>query len=75
MNKQEALFVLRQLPYDCEVQITINSPDKYISSGDVESLGVSRQLLGYHVKLGDVRTVAVGRQKKYLLADILKLKD
>lgn len=75
MTKQEALFILQQLPDDSDVQIITNSPDKYISSGEVESLGVSRQLLGYHVKLGDVRTIAAGRQKKYLLADILKLKN
>ena len=75
MTKQEAISILQQLPDDSDVQIITNTPDKYISSGEVESLGISRQLLGYHVKLGDIRTVAMGRQKRYLLADILKLKN
>ena len=44
-----------------------------ISSRQVEQMGISRQLLKYHVKLGHVRTVPYGKQKRYLLEDIKKL--
>ena len=43
-----------------------------ISSKQVEQMGISRQLLKYHVKLGHVRTVPYGKQKRYLLEDIKK---
>ena len=44
-----------------------------VSSKRVEQMGISRQLLRYHVKLGHVRTVPYGKQKRYLLEDIDKL--
>ena len=44
-----------------------------ISSKRVEQMGISRQLLKYHVKLGHVRTVPYGQQKRYMLEDIAKL--
>lgn len=44
-----------------------------ISSKRVEQMGISRQLLKYHVQLGHVRTVPYGKQKRYLLEDIKKL--
>ena len=44
-----------------------------VSSKQVEQMGVSRQLLKYHVRLGHVRTVPYGKQKRYLLEDIKKL--
>ena len=44
-----------------------------VSSKRVEQMGISRQLLKYHVKLGHVRTVPYGKQKRYLLEDIEKL--
>ena len=44
-----------------------------ISSKQVEQMGISRQLLKYHVQLGHVRTVPYGKQKRYLLKDIEKL--
>ena len=44
-----------------------------VSSKQVEKMGISRQLLKYHVKLGHVRTVPYGKQKRYLLEDIKKL--
>ena len=44
-----------------------------ISSKRVEQMGISRQLLKYHVHLGHVRTVPYGKQKRYLLEDIKKL--
>ena len=44
-----------------------------VSSKQVEQMGVSRQLLKYHVKLGHVRTVPYGKQKRYLLEDVKKL--
>ena len=44
-----------------------------VSSKQVEQMGVSRQLLKYHVKLGHVRTVPYGKQKRYMLEDVKKL--
>ena len=44
-----------------------------VSSKQVEQMGVSRQLLKYHVQLGHVRTVPYGKQKRYLLEDVKKL--
>ena len=44
-----------------------------ISSKQVEKMGISRQLLKYHVKLGHVRTVPYGKQNRYILEDIKKL--
>ena len=44
-----------------------------ISSKQVEQMGISRQLLKYHVRLVHVRTVPYGKQKRYLLEDIKKL--
>ena len=44
-----------------------------VSSKQVEQMGISRQLLRYHVRLGQVRTVPYGKQKRYLLEDIRKL--
>ena len=44
-----------------------------VSSKRVEQMGISRQLLKYHVQLGHVRTAPYGKQKRYLLEDIKKL--
>ena len=44
-----------------------------VSSKQVEQMGISRQLLKYHVRLGHVRTVPYGKQKRYLLEDVKKL--
>ena len=44
-----------------------------VSSKQVEQMGVSRQLLKYHVGLGHVRTVPYGKQKRYLLEDVKRL--
>ena len=44
-----------------------------VSSKQVEQMGISRQLLKYHVNLGHVRTVPYGKQKRYLLEDVKKL--
>ena len=44
-----------------------------ISSKQVEKMGVSRQLLKYHVKLGHIRTVPYGKQNRYILEDVKKL--
>ena len=44
-----------------------------VSSKQVEQMGVSRQLLKYHVRLGHVRTVPYGKQKRYMLDDVKKL--
>lgn len=44
-----------------------------IRSKQVEKLGISRQLLRYYVINGYIRTVPYGKQKRYLLEDVLKL--
>ena len=44
-----------------------------VSSKQVEQMGISRQLLKYHVQLGHVRTVPYGKQKRYMLDDVKKL--
>ena len=44
-----------------------------VSYKQVEQMGVSRQLLKYHVRLGHVRTVPYGKQKRYMLEDVKKL--
>ena len=44
-----------------------------VSSKQVEQMGISRQLLKYHVQLGHVRTVPYGKQKRYLLEVIKKI--
>ena len=44
-----------------------------VSSKQVEKMGISRQLLKYHTRLGHVRTVPYGKQKRYMLEDIKKL--
>ena len=44
-----------------------------VSSKQVERMGISRQLLKYHVNLGHVRTVPYGKQKRYMLEDVKKL--
>lgn len=44
-----------------------------VSSKCVEQMGISRQLLKYHVRLGHVRTVPYGKQKRYMLEDVKKL--
>ena len=71
MNKLEAIKVIDLLPND--VDIIITTGPKYVSCSQVEALGISRQLLGYHVKLGNIHTVKEGRYNKYLLKDVLKL--
>ena len=44
-----------------------------VSSKQVEQMGISRQLLKYHVQSGHVRTVPYGKQKRYILEDVKKL--
>ena len=46
-----------------------------VRSGQVEKLGISRQLLRYYVTNGYIRTVPYGKQKRYLLEDVLKYVD
>ena len=74
MTVKEAKQYLAILPDDAEVELHIIE-NKTISSGEVEKLGISRQLLRYHVNTGQVRTVPHGKQKRYLLEDILRIKD
>lgn len=68
MTKQEAINYIASLPDDSDLEVRITN--KFISSGEVEKLGISRQLLRYWVATGKVRTEACGKQKKYLLDDI-----
>ena len=44
-----------------------------VSSKRVEQMGISRQLLKYHIEIVHVRTVPYEKQKRYLLEDIKKL--
>ena len=44
-----------------------------VSSKRVEQMGISRQLLKYHVQIGHVRTVPYEKKKRYLLEDVKKL--
>ena len=72
MTKQEALEYINSLPEDSNIEITVT--DRIVSSGEIEKMGISRQLLRYYVSTGQVRTVPHGKQKKYLLDDINKLR-
>ena len=71
MTKQEAIDYINTLPEESNIEITVM--DKIVSSGEIEQMGFSTQLLKYHVKLGRVRTVPYGKQKRYLLEDVEKL--
>lgn len=71
MTKQEAINYINILEEDVELEVSITN--RVASSGEVEKLGISRQLLRYWVATGKVRTVPYGKQKKYLLDDINKL--
>jgi hypothetical protein len=71
MTKQEAIVYINNLPEDSNIEVTVL--DRIVSSGEVEKLGISRQLLRYWVSTGKVRTIPCGKQKKYLLDDINKL--
>ena len=73
MKKQEALKYLQNLPEDTDVEITAIS-DPFVSSGVVERMGISRQLLRYYVKQGYVRTTPSFSQKHYSLNDLLKVR-
>jgi hypothetical protein len=73
MNKQEALKYINSLPDDSNIEITVT--DRIVSSGEIEKMGISRQLLRYYVSTGRVRTVPCGRQNKYLLDDVNKLME
>ena len=71
MTKQEAIDYINTLPEDRNIEISLI--DEVISSKQVERMGISRQLLKYHVSLGHVRTVPYGKQKRYMLEDVKKL--
>jgi hypothetical protein len=73
MTKKEALEYINNLPEDSNIEITVT--DRIVSSGEIEKMGISRQLLRYYVSIGKVRTVPYGKQKKYLLDDINKLRE
>ena len=71
MTKQEAINYINTLSEDRNIEVVLM--DEVISSKQVEQMGISRQLLKYHVKLGHVRTVPYGKQKRYSLEDVKKL--
>ena len=71
MTKQEAIDYINTLPEDRNIEISLI--DEVISSKQVERMGISRQLLKYHVSLGHVRTVPYGKQRRYMLEDVKKL--
>ena len=68
---RDLLKYIESLPEDTEVELIVKG--QLLTSGQVEALGISRQLLRYYVKNGYVRTVQYGRQHKYYLEDILKV--
>jgi len=70
MTKKEALEYIETLPEKSNIEITVL--DRIVSSKTVEEMGISRQLLRYWVNKGYVRTVPHGKQKRYLLDDVLK---
>ena len=72
MTKQEALNYINTLPENSNIEITVT--DRIVSSGEIEKMGISRQLLRYYVREGYVRTVPHGKQKRYLLDDLLKVR-
>ena len=72
MTKQEALKYIQNLPENSNIEITIT--DRVVTSGQIEKMGISRQLLRYWVNQGYVRTMPHGKQKRYLLDDIERLK-
>lgn len=72
MNKQEAINYINTLSDDVDLDITILT--ETISSTEIEELGISRQLLKYYTDIGKIRTIACGKQKRYVLDDIKKLK-
>ena len=47
----------------------------FITSKEVEALGISRQRLHYWVKQGYVTTKAVGKQNIYKYQDLIKLRE
>lgn len=72
MNKQEAINYINSLADDVDLDVTILT--NTISSTEIEKLGISRQLLKYYTDTGKIRTAACGKQKRYVLDDIKKLK-
>lgn len=85
MTVKEAKEYLSKMPEELPVTITLEALDekyvsetldeKYVSAGIViKKYNVSRQLLSYWIKEGYVRTIPYGKQKRYCLADIKKLR-
>ena len=75
MNKQEALKFLNNLPEDTEVELTVISNPPYVTSGYIiDKYKISRQVLSYWSRHGYVKTIDCGKQKRYLLEDVLKIK-
>ena len=72
MNKQEAIKYINTLPDNVELDVAITN--KIVSSGYLEKLGVSRQLLRYYVNNGYIRTIPHGKQKRYVLDDVLRVR-
>ena len=66
--------LLQSVPDEIEIEI-VRVSEKFISSSEVEKLGVSRQLLRYYVKNFYVKTIPHGKQKRYRLSDILDILD
>lgn len=72
MTKSEALEYINSLPENSNIEITVTN--KVVTSGQLEKMGVSRQLLRYYVTNGYIRTIPHGKQKRYLLDDVLKVR-
>ncbi len=75
MTKQEAINYLNKLPDGTEVDVIVVMNPPYVSAGYIiKNCNVSRQLLNYYVKQGYIRTIPHGKQKRYLLSDIERLR-
>lgn len=72
MTKQDAIKYISSLPENSNISVMVND---YLTSGEVEILGISRQLLHYWVRQGYVRTEEKGKQKRYLKEDIIKMRS
>jgi hypothetical protein len=76
MNKKDALDLLNNLPDNAEVNLTVvEDYSPYVPSGYIiNTFNVSRQVLSYWARQGYVKTIKCGKQNRYLLDDILKIK-
>ena len=66
-----AKILLDSLPEDLEIKLSL-ADKKYLTSGEIERRGISRQLLRYYTQQGFIRTIPRGKQRLYLHEDVLE---